>query len=155
MMYLSGNIAREEMTYGIPRVDADFVRVLEQRQTLLFVEDPFLPLWISIAHRTKNHLRNLEAGFPEPVGGLADARIDHYTHEGTAEASRFQRTLRIPSSPTYFLFLYMYSCSGLNRSCSSGQLHFPRSENLAGYLKFVGIRATELSSRNPLSATYL
>ena len=48
-------------TYGVPSIQAHVVRVLEQWQRFLFIENPFLPFRRSVAHCAENHLGDLEA----------------------------------------------------------------------------------------------
>ena len=46
--------------YGIPGIQPNFIGVLEQRERLLLVKNPFLPFRSTVRHRSKNDLRYLE-----------------------------------------------------------------------------------------------
>ena len=54
-------------TDSIPSVDATLVGVLEQRQAVLLIQHPWLPLVASIAHSAQNDFRDLEAGLAQAV----------------------------------------------------------------------------------------
>lgn len=57
---------------GIPRVDPPLVRVLEQRQGLVLVEHPLLPLPGAVGHGAQDDLGDLEAGLAEAVAVVSN-----------------------------------------------------------------------------------
>lgn len=51
--------------YRVPGVDAALVSVLNQRESLVFIQDPVLPVLGTVGHGSKNDLGDFEAGFAQ------------------------------------------------------------------------------------------
>lgn len=52
-------------TYGVPGVDAAVVGVFDERECLVFIQYPGLPVLRAVGHGAEDNFGDLEAGFPE------------------------------------------------------------------------------------------
>ena len=64
-------ICADGKTYSIPSVNPGLVRMLQQWQALLLVQNPLLPLWIAVTHCSEDDLGDFEAGLAETIAVLA------------------------------------------------------------------------------------
>ena len=60
---IKGKGRRMKEAYSIPRINTTLIRMFQQRQRLVFIQDPWLPFIGSIGHGTENDFGDLEAAF--------------------------------------------------------------------------------------------